>query len=321
MVVPCSNEEQVLPALQARLVECLNQLGVSWEILFVDDGSDDGTFEQLAAFHRIEPRVKVVALSRNFGQQIAIAAGLAHTEGQIIAIIDADLQDPPELIQDCLKKIREGYDVVYTVRCKRKEHLLKRLAYQTFYQLLDLLAEQSIPLDAGDFCVITRRVVNVLNRMPEQRPFLRGLRAWAGFRRIGIEYERGSRAAGETKYNLRKLMGLALDGILSFSVIPLRLASVFGLCLVAASFGMGLLLVGWRVSGVKVIGHSAGAAALWSIAVIGVAFLVGVQMLFLGCIGEYIGRIYIEIKQRPRWIVRESLGVSSPELGEAKSGR
>ena len=199
LVIPCYNEAEVLPVLKARLLQSLNSLGLSWEVIFVDDGSRDSTCEQLVLMHHDEPRFKVVSFSRNFGHQLAVCAGLAYATGRAVGIMDADLQDPPEIFAPCLAKLREGYDVVYAVRKKRKENPAQRAAYALFYRFLRFVAEVDIPLDSGDFCLMNQRVVTVLRRMPERNVFVRGLRAWAGFRQIGLEYERDPRAAGETK--------------------------------------------------------------------------------------------------------------------------
>ena len=196
VIIPCYNESAVLPLLEARLRECLDELRISWEVIFIDDGSQDSTFQQLAAMHANESRFKVLSLSRNFGHQAALQAGLARAAGKAVAILDADLQDPPELLGQGLAKLGEGYDVVYAVRRKRKGSLVKRGMYALYYRLLSSIAEVNVPLDAGDFCLMARRVARILNGMPEQNVFLRGLRAWTGFRQIGLEYERGPRAAG-----------------------------------------------------------------------------------------------------------------------------
>jgi glycosyltransferase involved in cell wall biosynthesis len=213
IVVPCYNELEVLPALQTRLAAALEGLASQWEVLLVDDGSSDGTWEEMLRLHRCDPRFKAVRFSRNFGHQRAVSAGLTFTTGDVVAVMDADLQDPPELLAKCLEKIRAGYDVVFAVRRKRKESLLKRAAYSGFYRLLKTISDVNIPLDAGDFCVMSRRVVAALNTMRESNIFVRGLRAWVGFKQIGIEYERGERAAGKTKYSFWKLVRLANDGI------------------------------------------------------------------------------------------------------------
>ena len=299
--------------LQARLLPCLEQLGITWEAIFVDDGSQDGTFEQLSRLHRKEPRVRVVALSRNFGHQKAVVAGLRHASGEVIGIMDADLQDPPEMLGTCLSRLGDGYDVVYMVRRNRKENVFKRAAYGVFYRVLNRVADAEIPADSGDFCVMTRRVADVLLRMPEGNIFVRGMRAWAGFRQVGLEYERDCRAAGQTKYPLGKLMGLAADGLFSFSTLPLRAAVYLGLVTLLVSGFLGVLMLLWWVCGFRLMGHTAAELPAWTVLAAGMVLFGGVQLLILGCLGEYIGRIYTEIKQRPRWIVRESLGFGAPK--------
>ena len=257
ILIPCCNEAEVLPALQARLLKSLTELGVAWEVILIDDGSADNTYELLAAMHHADPRFKVVGLSRNFGHQSAIGAGLAFASGDAVGIMDADLQDPPEVLVRAFHKLREGYDVVYAVRRKRKENFVKRAAYALFYRVLTFVAEVSIPLDSGDFCLMTRRVATVLRQMPERNVFLRGLRAWAGFRQIGLEYERPARAAGETKYQFRKLLRLAADGVFAFSLLPLRLATYLGLCALGFSMSAGVFVLIWRLCGFRFMGHAA----------------------------------------------------------------
>lgn len=309
ILIPCCNESEVLPSLQARLLKCLTELGAAWEVILIDDGSSDNTYELLAAMHRADPRFKVVGLSRNFGHQSAIGAGLAFASGDAVGIMDADLQDPPEVLVRAFLKLREGYDVVYAVRRKRKENFVKRAAYALFYRVLTFVSEVSIPLDSGDFCLMTRRVATVLRQMPERNVFLRGLRAWAGFRQIGLEYERVARAAGETKYQFRKLLRLAADGVFAFSLLPLRLATYLGLCALGFSISAGVFVLIWRLCGFRFMGHAAHDLPGWTAISGGLLFVSGVQFLMLGCLGEYIGRIYTEVKRRPRWIVREALGI------------
>jgi len=287
----------------------LTDLGVAWEVILIDDGSADNTYELLAAMHRADPRFKVVSLSRNFGHQSAIGAGLAFASGNAMGILDADLQDPPEVLVRAFHKLREGYDVVYAVRRKRKENLVKRAAYALFYRVLAFVAEVDIPLDSGGFCVMTRRVATVLRQMPERNVFLRGLRAWAGFRQIGLDYERAALAAGETKYQFRKLLRLAADGVFAFSLLPLRLATYLGLCALGCSVSAGVFVLIWRLCGFRFMGYTAHDLPGWTAISSGLLFMGGVQFLMLGSLGEYIGRIYTEVKQRPRWIVRETLGI------------
>ncbi len=323
VVIPCFNEEAVLPLLQARLVKALDTLGLPWEVLFIDDGSSDGTYAALVAIHAADPRFKTAALSRNFGHQTAISAGLHLAAGDVVAVMDADLQDPPEILPACLNLLRSGYDVVYAVRRKRKEHLLKRAAYRIFYRFLSIVAEVRIPLDAGDFCLLTRRVVDALKAMPERNIFVRGMRAWAGFRQIALEYEREARAAGETKYPLTKLIRLASDGVFSFSTAPLRLATYLGFCVLSLAVLITLWLLVWRVLGFRFMGHIPSELPGWTALAVGLLSFSGVQLLILGFIGEYIGRIYTEVKRRPRWIFREAAGLhlSEPNRDFARSER
>lgn len=318
IVVPCFNEAAVLPLLKDRLGATLGAQSSSWEVILVDDGSTDTTLEQLEAMHREDSRFCILSFSRNFGHQAAISAGLAHATGRLVAVMDADLQDPPEILSTCIDLIGKGYDVVYAVRKKRKEGIAKRTAYQIFYRLLKAISEVEIPLDAGDFCVMSRRVVDLLNSMPERNVFVRGLRAWAGFRQIGLEYERAARAAGETKYPFSKLWRLATDGVFSLSTAPLRLATYAGFFSVGCSVAAGLFVVLWRTIGFRFMGHRAVELPGWAAIIAAMLFLSGIQLLILGFVGEYIGRIYAEVKQRPRWVIRQSRGLppATPVRGE-----
>lgn len=310
LVIPCYNEAAVLPLLEQRLIDYLGTLSATWEVILVDDGSGDGTAQKLAAMHASEPRFKVIQLSRNFGHQAAVCAGLAYSTGDVTGIMDADLQDPPEVFTEALQKIRAGYDVVYAVRRKRKEHFAKRAAYKLFYRLLTIVAEVDIPLDSGDFCLMRRKVVSVLTHLPERNVFLRGLRAWSGFRQIGLEYERDARQAGEPKYSFRKLVRLAMDGVLAFSTLPLRLATYLGFVALAFSSLSATFVLIWRVAGFRFLGSTAKDLPGWTAIAVGMFFLSGIQFLILGVMGEYIGRIYTEVKQRPRWVVSEAHGLA-----------
>ncbi|MDA0711557.1 MAG: glycosyltransferase family 2 protein, partial [bacterium] len=240
VVIPVYNEATGLTELRRRLTETLEKDQISFEVIMVDDGSQDDSRKLMVEFHQTDERFRALFLSRNFGHQIAITAGMMHASGDTVAIMDADLQDPPEAIPTFVKKLREGYDVVYGVRRKRKEHIFKRLAYYVFYRLLAKLSDYPIPLDSGDFCLMTRRMVDHLNRMPEKHRYLRGLRAWSGFMQTGIEYERESRYSGKSKYTVTKLFNLALDGLISFSAIPVRLIIQFGFLTALTSFVIGV---------------------------------------------------------------------------------
>jgi polyisoprenyl-phosphate glycosyltransferase len=311
LVIPCYNESRVLPLLRQRLVESLAKNGTSWEVILVDDGSRDDTFPQLAAMHAADPRFKVLAFSRNFGHQTAVFAGLSRARGDFVAVLDADLQDPPEFVATCVAKLKEGYDVVYAVRRQRKENVFKRAAYAGFYRLLKAIAEVDIPLDSGDFCVMRQCVVAVFRQMPERDVFVRGLRAWSGFRQIGVEYNRAARAAGETKYPLRKLVKLAMDGVFAFSSLPLRLAIYLGFASLAISMAGAAVVVLWKLMNIPLLGHYPSEVPGWTSLVCLVLFIGGMQFLILGILGEFIRRIYTEVQQRPRWIVRAELGFSS----------
>jgi len=316
VVIPCYNESEVLPMLKARLVKVLENIASEWEVILIDDGSKDGTPNCIAAMHREDPRFKAIFFSRNFGHQTAISAGLAHATGEAVAIMDADLQDPPELFKSCLEKLHEGYDVVYAVRRKRKETFVKRICYALFYRVMQALAEMDVPLDTGDFCVMRAHVVRVLTNMPERHVFVRGLRAWAGFRQTGLEYERNARAAGKPKYSFWKLAKLAANGLFGFSILPLRVAIYVGFGGLACSIVAGMFILAWRIFGFRFMGHRAVELPGWTAAVGGMLFLAAIQFLILGFMGEYIGRIYTEVKQRPRWVIRETLGLRATEASE-----
>jgi len=310
IVIPCYNESSVLPLLRERLVQSLSLTGNEWEVILVDDGSQDDTFALLAVMHAGDARFKVLSFSRNFGHQTAVFAGLSHALGNFVAVMDADLQDPPEFLLTCLNKLKEGYDVVYAVRRQRKENWFKRICYSMYYRLLKSIAEVEIPLDSGDFCLMRQQVVAVLRQMPERNIFVRGLRAWSGFRQIGIEYNRDARAAGETKYPFRKLVRLAMDGVFAFSPLPLRMAAYMGFTSLGLSLMATVFIVVWNILNFRLFGHYPSAVPGWTSLVCLMLFLNGIQFLILGIMGEFIGRIYNETKQRPRWIIRKALGIA-----------
>jgi glycosyltransferase involved in cell wall biosynthesis len=310
LVIPCYNESAVLSLLRDRLLQSLSSAGIEWEVILVDDGSVDDTFAQLAAMHAADARFKVISFSRNFGHQTAVFAGLSHAFGDFVGVMDADLQDPPEFLLTCLGKLKEGYDVAYAVRRQRKENWVKIFCYSLFYRLLKSIAEVEIPLDSGDFCLMRQQVVAVLRQMPERDIFVRGLRAWSGFRQIGVEYNRAARAAGETKYPFRKLLRLAMDGVFAFSPLPLRMAVYLGFASLVLSFVATVCIVAWKISGFRLFGYYPSAVPGWTSLVCLVLFLNGMQFLILGVMGEFIGRIYNETKQRPRWVIRRVLGIT-----------
>lgn len=308
LLVPLFNEEAVLPELLSRLKATAGKLDADVEFLFVDDGSSDRTPELLREAAKSEPRLAVLRFSRNFGHAMALSAGLEEARGDAVAILDADLQDPPELVGEMLARWREGYAVVYGVRRNRKEGWLKRTTYALCYRLLQRAASIDVPTDAGDFCLLDRKVVDVLARLPERTRYLRGLRAWAGFRQIGIPFDRPARAAGETKYSWRRLFELGLDGFVSFSHMPLRLASYLGFATaLLALAGLAFYFI-WWLAGFEVAGRRPRDAAGFMTLTTLVLFFAGVQLLSLGIVGEYVGRIFVEVKRRPGWIVAERYG-------------
>jgi dolichol-phosphate mannosyltransferase len=293
VVLPVFNEAAVIEMTHRRLIEVLGRLpGLDLEIVYVDDGSRDATPVLLQAFGTGDPRISVVTLRRNFGHQAAVTAGLRQAAGDVVVVMDADLQDPPEVVPAMLALWREGHEVVYGIRRERKEGLPKRLAYTAFYRLLSRIAEVEIPRDSGDFGLLDRRALNALETLPEHERFVRGLRAWVGGAQAGLPYERAARAAGRTKYTLDRLIKLALDGIFNFSVRPLRAILWLGLAVtLLALAGLVAALAGWPAGGL-----GPGGLAL--------ALLGGVQLLSLGVLGEYVGRIFAEVKQRPTYLAK-----------------
>lgn len=314
LVIPVFNEEQMLPTLVQRLERSAALWGMPYEVIFVDDGSIDRTLEILDDLHSRNPHIRFLSFSRNFGHQTAVSAGLRFVSGQVVAVMDADLQDPPEELQRFLDKWREGYDVVYAVRTKRKEGAVKRLSYWAFYRVLRGLSTIEIPLDSGDFCVMDRRVVDHLNKLPERNRFVRGLRSWVGFRQIGVSYEREARFAGEAKYTFRKLLHLALDGLVSFTTRPLQLIGMLGLAISIGTFVGLTLFLFLSVFDIPILGHSPREVPGYTTLTFLVLLLGGFQLLSLGIIGEYIGRIFDEVKQRPVFILKRAEGVDVSDI-------
>lgn len=304
VVIPILNEETVLPELLRRVRVVLGRLaGGPHEIVIVDDGSTDGTPDILRRESQDDDQLVGVVLSRNFGHQAALSAGLAHASGDAIIAMDGDLQDPPESIPLFIEKFDEGFDVVYARRVQRKEVWWLRLCYYVFYRLITALSGIRLPLDAGDFGLMSRRVVNQLLEMPEYHRYLRGMRTWVGFRQIGIPVERAERHAGEPKYSTLKLLKLASDGIFSFSIVPLRFAAILGTVAISLSAVYALYSIYVKL----VLGRSPqGFAAI----IVAIIFLAGVQLFFMGVIGEYVGRLYEASKERPVYIVAERFGRS-----------
>jgi dolichol-phosphate mannosyltransferase len=317
IVVPCFNEEAVLPELFTRLNTVAATWGMDCEFICIDDGSHDRTWELLKAQNQQDRRWRAFSFARNFGHQIAVSAGLHYAHGNAVVVMDSDLEDPPEEIARLLEKWREGYDVVYAVRQKRKESWPKRLCYWAFYRLMAGVVAFQIPLDSGDFCLLSRRVVDTINTMPERNRFVRGLRAWSGFRQTGVTYERAARFAGAPKYSFAKLVKLATDGLFSFSIVPLRLATYFGLSVSMLAFFGAIVTFIQKVFAERLAKIGLAPSAGFPTIVISILFLGGVQLICLGILGEYIGRIYEEVKGRPLWIMRENTDASPTRTVEA----
>ncbi len=312
VVIPLLDEEAVLPELRRRLVSTLSGPYPDFEVVFVDDGSTDGTARLIDEMHAEDPRFKCVHLSRNFGHQAAVTAGIEHARGDAVAVMDADLQDPPEVLLALLDEWKKGQQVVYAVRRQRKEHPVKVMAYDLFYRLLAHLSSVPLPLDAGDFCVMSSDVVRELRRLPEKERFVRGLRAWVGFSQVGVEYERSARAEGESKYGIIGLLRLALNGLVSLSDKPLIYVMLFGLLISAVAFLYGAYLV------VRVLlfgGVITGYASLMG----GLLFLSGIQLVALGVVGLYLSKVYQEVKARPTYIARSTLGFGDDQAHRVDS--
>jgi glycosyltransferase involved in cell wall biosynthesis len=309
IVIPCFNEEANLRETHRRVSEAIGRAGIQYEIVYVDDGSRDRTPELLRQLQADDEHVRVVYLSRNFGHQFAVSAGLAHASGGATIIMDADLQDPPEVMLDMIRLWEDGYHVVYGVRTDREgETRFKLVTARLFYRLIRWLSETEIPLDTGDFRLLDRKVVDAIVAMPERDRFLRGMVSWAGFRQIGLPYRRAPRFAGETKYPLSKMLRFAFDGIVSFSVKPLRLSTLMGFL----SAGLALLVIFYALA-MRLFTQRW--VAGWTALIIAVLFLGGAQLISLGIIGEYVGRLYGEAKRRPLYLVRETLGLDAPVPG------
>lgn len=311
IVAPNFNESATMPEFYRRLVEVMDSTGEPWELVFVDDGSTDGSTKMLRGLAEEDPRVRPVIFARNFGHQIAVTAGLDYSRGKAVVIMDSDLQDPPEVILDLIPKWREGYEVVYAVRTEREgESWFKLFTASLFYRLIYRITDVDIPLDAGDFRLLDREVVNVLNQMRERHRFLRGMSAWVGFRQVGVPYRRAARFAGETKYPIRKMLRLALNAVTGFSYFPLQMATYLGF----ASAGLSILAIPLVVAA-RLAGR--GAFLGQATTLIAVLFLGGVQLISLGILGEYIGRLYDEAKGRPLYIVRSASNEETTEEEEA----
>jgi polyisoprenyl-phosphate glycosyltransferase len=306
LVLPIYNEEETIPELVRRLGELMDQLDGDAEAILVDDGSSDSSYEMMVAARKVDPRFKLLRLSRNFGHQIAVTAGLDAASGDAVIVMDADLQDPPEVALDLAARWREGYEVVYAVREERRgESRFKRATATGFYRLFKRMSDVDVPLDVGDFRLVDRRALDAFLSMRESNRYVRGMFSWIGFRQVGVPFSREERFAGETKYPLRKMVKFATDGIVSFSAYPLRLALNVGFLVSALSFLLGIVFLVSRLAGFYSV------PGLASIAVF-VAFLGGIQLLLLGIMGEYIARIHDEVKGRPLYLVSDTRGLDEP---------
>jgi dolichol-phosphate mannosyltransferase len=313
IVIPVFNEEQIVDKLYTRVAAVLDRLDIPAIACLIDDGSRDGTLDGIRQLCGRDPRFRFLSFSRNFGHQTAVLAGLRELDADVYVVMDGDLQDPPEVIPDLLAKWREGYQVVYCVRHKRKENFLKRWAYSTFYRLLRSVSYLDIPLDTGDFCLMDSVIVHHLRRMPEHNHFIRGLRTWVGFRQTAFHYERDARAGGTPKYTLTKLFGLAYDGLISFSFVPLRMVTKLGFAVSGVAFLATCLLIFQKlVFGIPLVG--------WTSTIVVLLFMGGIQLLTLGVVGEYVGRIFDEVKARPLYIVKERR-LTTQEAGAAQQAR
>jgi len=314
VVIPVFNEEENLELLHRRLSKVLENLCQDYEIIFEDDGSADKSLEIIKKLRKINERVKIISFSRNFGHQIAITAGIDYASGSAVIVMDADLQDPPELIPKLVEKWREGYDTVYAIRESRKDPILKRAIAFVFYRLFQRMSDVDVPVDTGDFRLMSRRVVNILKSMPERNRYLRGLASWVGFSRARIRYARDERYAGKRKYTLWQSARLAFDGITSFSHFPLRLVIHLGLVvslvgfLYTAKIIIDTLLFGRTVPG-------------WATLMAAVLFLGGVQLIVVGVIGGYIGRIYVEVQQRPLYLIKQKVGFTQASRGKRSGSK
>ncbi|NVJ48139.1 MAG: glycosyltransferase family 2 protein [Cytophagia bacterium] len=301
IVVPLKNEEEVFQALTDRLNQLADSFHKKIEVILVDDGSSDSTPQLMRGLALKNERFQSVILSRNFGHQIALSAGLKQTNAtEAVFIIDADLQDPPELLEQFYQLYEEGYDVVYAIRKNRKEGFFKKLAYATFYRIMDKISYVRIPLDTGDFSLISARMAKLLNEMPEESRYLRGMRSWLGFRQIGVEYDREERKSGESKYSLKKLFQLAFNGIFNFSEFPIKLITNLGLLTILSSIGYLIYVIAKKLIYGNVPEGFTG--LLFVLVLFG-----GIQMLSLGLIGEYVLRIFFQVKQRPLFVIKEKI--------------
>jgi len=300
IIAPIFNELENLPILHKRVSDVMDKSQLSWELILVDDGSSDGSTDLIRDLAKKDDRIRPIIFARNFGHQIAVTAGLDYSRGGAVVIIDADLQDPPEVILELIKKWQEGFEVVYAVRSEREgETFFKKITASVFYRLIFRITDVKIPMDTGDFRLMDRKVVNVMNSMREHHRFLRGMSAWVGFKQIGVSYKRAARFSGETKYPFKKMLKLALTAITGFSYVPLQIATYMGFI----SAGVSLIAIPVVIL-MRILGSQQFTGQATTL--IAVLFLGGVQLISLGILGEYIGRIYDEVKGRPLYIVSEA---------------
>lgn len=311
VVIPVFYSASIFPTLYERLVKALSSVAGSFEIIAVVDGCTDDSADVVAAVNARDPRVKLIEFSRNFGNQMAITAGLRVSKGELVVVIDDDLEDPPEFIPSLVAKAEEGFDVVYAVRKKREISWLRHKVFKSYYKIFSRLSDFEVPEDVGDYCLMRRPIVDVLNAMPESHRYIRGLRSWAGFRQTGIEFDRDVRHSGQSGFSLVRYFRFAFDGIFSFSHVPLLLSTYLGFVISLVSFLLGI----WYLIA-KLMGLLPDVPGWASIAVI-ILFIGGVQLLSIGLLGQYIGRIYDEVKKRPPYIVKRALGI---EPGDAMGG-
>ena len=307
VVIPCLNESENLAPLLSRLLPVLTATGLRFEVIFVDDGSTDDTAQKIEAAHARDPRVKLLSLSRNFGHQPALSAGIDAARGDAVILMDADLQDPPELLPKFVEQWRKGAEVVYAVRERRQEAIWLKASYAIFYRSVARISAVDLPPDAGDFSLMDRVVVDAIRALPERSRFVRGLRAWVGFRQVGVPFERPARLAGTPKYRLRHLVGLAISGYVGFSSLPLRAAAWLGICAALLGFGLAGWVIATKLADIPSPRGWASTAAL-------ILFVGGLQLMVLGVIGEYLGRVYDEVRQRPTYLLRNRVGFDAAEI-------
>lgn len=302
IVIPIYNEQETIAELLRRVQSVVDRLDEKVEIILIEDGSTDDSFELLRRARQKDSRLKILRLSRNFGHQVALSAGISHTKGKAVVLMDGDLQDPPELIPQMITQWKQGYQVVYTVKRSRRENFIMRFAFHSFYRLMRVFSSVSIPMEAGNFSLLDRRVVDTFLKLPERHRYISGLRAWVGFRQTGIEYDREPRFVGKPQMTLSRLINLALDGLFSFSNAPLRLATYAGFIVASLSFLLAAYVIYEKLFTDKAI-------LGWASTIVSITFIGGMILLTLGVIGEYIGRIYDEVKQRPLYVIKEKIGL------------